>query len=83
MIMASIAFIEYNVPSKALNKDDKNFVFVNAMEPLILSKMHNFRRGIAKVRHPRKAGDLMSGAATKAVDPLAKRRAKVRLNYQV
>jgi len=32
---------------------------------------------------PRKAGGLMSGAASKAVDPLAKRRAKARLSYQV
>jgi hypothetical protein len=32
---------------------------------------------------PCKAGGLMSGAASKAVDPLAKRRAKARLSYQV
>jgi hypothetical protein len=31
---------------------------------------------------PRKAGGLMSGAASKAVDPIAKRRAKARLCYQ-
>ena len=30
---------------------------------------------------PRRAGGLMSGAASKAVDPLAKRRAKARLSY--
>ena len=29
---------------------------------------------------PRKAGGLMSGAASKAVDPFAKRRAKARLS---
>jgi hypothetical protein len=33
--------------------------------------------------NPRKAGGLMSGAASKAVDPLAKRRAEARLSYQI
>ena len=36
----------------------------------------------AKSDTPRKAGGLMSGAASKAVDPIAKRRAKARLCYQ-
>jgi len=38
---------------------------------------HNYTN---KSDTPRKAGGLMSGAASKAVDPIAKRRAKARLS---
>jgi hypothetical protein len=38
---------------------------------------------INKSDTPRKAGGLMSWAASKAVNPLAKRRAKARLSCQI
>ena len=49
-----------------------NFLYKDTFEYVI--------KKIEKSDTPRKAGGLMSGAASKAVDPIAKRRAKAPLS---
>jgi hypothetical protein len=48
----------------------------------MVREAETFLKDLKKSDTPRKAGGLMSGAASKAVVPLAKRRAEARLSFQ-